>query len=163
MLFHVPPALRMRLRGTALARLYARAHAAAYVATGGRVGGAIRVASGPRPPVLLLETIGRRSGALRTTPLIYVTDGDDLVVIAANAGHPSHPAWWLNLVANPHATVRIGGRRRTVVAATVEGPRRDALWRRFLATYRGLDEYQRSATRNFPVVALTPAGSRTTP
>jgi deazaflavin-dependent oxidoreductase (nitroreductase family) len=147
----------MRLRGTAFARLYARAHAALYVATGGRVGGAIRVASGPRPPVLLLETIGRRSGAPRATPLIYVTDGDDLVVIAANAGHPQHPAWWLNLAANPRATVQIGGVRRAVSAATVEGPRRAALWQRFLASYRGLADYQRSATRNFPVVALTPA------
>src|SRR5690242_16391835 len=128
MALHVPPAMRMRLRGTALARLYSRAHAAAYRLTRGRLGGAIWVARGPRPPVLLLVTRGRRSGEPRTTPLIYLRDGDDLVVIAANAGHPRDPAWWLNLAAAPRATVRIGDEERSVVAAVVEGARRDALW-----------------------------------
>lgn len=157
MLFHVPPAVRMRLRGTALARAYARAHAAIYGWTGGRVGGAIRVASGDRPPVLLLETLGRRSGVARTSPLIYVTDGEDLIVVAANAGHPDHPAWWLNLAANPRATVTIGRTRRAVVAQAVEGPRREVLWRRFAAAYPGLDRYQANARRRFPVVVLRPA------
>jgi deazaflavin-dependent oxidoreductase (nitroreductase family) len=159
MLFHVPPAIRMRLRGTAFARAYARAHAKLYALTGGRVGAAIHVASGPRPPVLLLETTGRRSGERRTTPLIYLTDGRDMIVIAANAGHPQHPAWWLNLTADPRATVQRGGERRDVVATEVEGARRVELWRRFAAMYAGLEAYQAQATRRFPVVALTPAES----
>lgn len=146
----------MRLRGTALAHLYARLHALLYTWSGGRIGHAIRVWRGPRPPVLLLETTGRRSGALRTSPLLYLRDGGDLVVVAANAGHPQHPAWWLNLEADPHATVMIGGERRRVVAGVVEGPRRDELWRRFAAMYDGLDAYQAQADRSFPVVALSP-------
>jgi F420H(2)-dependent quinone reductase len=153
---HVPPTVRMRLRGTRLAHLYARLHVLLYTLSGGRLGGAIRVAAGPRPPVLLLETTGRRSGERRTTPLLYLRDGDDLIVIAANAGHPRHPAWWLILAAAPHATVTVGGARRPVVARVVEGARRDALWRRFGAMYAGLDAYQAQAGRRFPVVALTP-------
>lgn len=144
----------MRLRGTGLARLYARLHALLYVWTGGRLGGAIRVAAGPRPPVLLLETVGRRTGARRTSPLLFLRDGDDLVVVAANAGHPDHPAWWLNLAADPCAVVQIGNERRAVVGAEVDGARRDELWRRFAAMYDGLDRYQKQARRRFPVVAL---------
>jgi deazaflavin-dependent oxidoreductase (nitroreductase family) len=150
----------MRLRGTMPARLYARAHAALYVLTAGRVGAAIRVASGPRPPVLLLETVGRRSGERRTSPLIFLRDGEDLVVIAANAGHPRHPAWWLNLTADPRAVVQIGGERRAIVATAVEGARRDDLWRRFVAAYAGLETYKRDANRDFPVVALQPDRAR---
>lgn len=149
----------MRLRGTALAHLYARLHAVLYTWSGGRIGHAIRVSRGPRPPVLLLETTGRRSGTRRTSPLLYLRDGVDLVVVAANAGHPRHPAWWLNLEADPRATVTLGAERRRVVASAVEGPRRDDLWRRFAAMYDGLDAYQAQATRPFPVVALSPASA----
>lgn len=146
----------MRLRGTGLAHVYARLHALLYTWSGGRLGHAIRVAGGPRPPVLLLETIGRRSGVPRTSPLIFLQDGVDLVVVAANAGHPQHPAWWLNLEAEPRATVTIGGDRRAVIARAVEGSRRDDLWRRFVAMYDGLDAYQAQAARPFPVVVLSP-------
>jgi F420H(2)-dependent quinone reductase len=156
MQLHVPPVLRMRLRGTVLARVYARLHAALYVLSAGRLGGAIRVAHGARPPVLLLTTIGRRSGERRVTPLIYVNDGDGYVVVAANAGHPHDPAWWLNLVAEPHATVQTGSIRRAVVAAEVKGSEREELWRRFAVMYDGLDTYQRHARRRFPVVRLMP-------
>jgi deazaflavin-dependent oxidoreductase (nitroreductase family) len=147
----------MRLRGTSLAHLYARLHALLYTWTGGRFGGAIRVASGPRPPVLLLETRGRRTGEWRKTPLIFLRDGDDLVVVAANAGHPDHPAWWLNLAADPHAFVQIVNERRAVVAEEADGAHRDDLWRRFAAMYDGLDHYQRQARRRFPVVVLRPS------
>jgi len=149
----------MRLRGTALARAYAQAHAKLYVLTRGRVGAAIHVARGPRPPVLLLETTGRRSGERRTTPLMYLVDGRDLIVIAANAGHPQHPAWWLNLAADPRATVQRGGDRQDAVATEVEGVRRAELWRDVAAMYAGLDAYQAQARRRFPVVALTPVST----
>jgi len=149
----------MRLRGTSLARAYAQAHVKLYVLTAGRVGAALRVARGARPPVLLLETLGRRSGEPRTSPLIYLADGPNLIVIAANAGHPQHPAWWLNLAADPRATVRIGSERRAVVATEVEGARRAALWHRFAVMYDGLEAYQAQARRRFPVVALAPAST----
>ena len=156
MALHVTPATRMRLRGTRLARVYARAHAALYALTAGRIGAAIWVQHGARPPVLLLETTGRRSRETRTTPLIYLEDGRDLVVIAANAGHPRHPDWWLNLAADPLATVRIGRERRAVRATEVEGARRIELWRAYATMYDGVDAYQRQATRRFPVVVLSP-------
>lgn len=150
----------MRLRGTRFARLYAELHVRLYRWTGGRIGGAIRVAAGPRPPVLLLETRGRRTGAWRQTPLIFLRDGEDLVVVAANAGHPDHPAWWLNLTADAHAFVQIGNERRAVVGEPVDGARRDELWRRFAAMYDGLDRYQDQARRRFPVVVLKPVPGR---
>ena len=144
----------MRLRGSVLAHLYARLHAFLYALTGGRIGGAIRVAAGPRPPVLLLETRGRRSGAWRKTPLIFLRDDEDLVVVAANAGHPEHPVWWLNLAADPHAFVQIGNERRAIVGEAADGARREDLWRRFATMYDGLDRYQQQTRRRFPVVVL---------
>lgn len=159
MALHVSPAMRMRLRGTWLAHLYARAHAALYALSSGRIGGSIRVPDGASPPVLLLETTGRRSGVTRRTPLLYLLDGDDLIVIAANAGHPKDPAWCTNLAADPRAVVQIGAERRAVVASEVEGPRRAELWRRFAVMYDGLAAYERQATRRFPVIALSPRAS----
>ncbi len=159
MALHVPPALRMRLRGTVLARLYARAHAALYAMSGGRLGGAIHVATGTRPPVLLLATTGRRTGKTRTSPLLYLRDGGDWVVAASNAGHPRHPDWWLNLTADPRAAVQIGEERMSVTGIEVTGARRDHLWRRFVAMYDGLDDYQQQAARRIPLVALTPVRS----
>jgi len=147
----------MRLRGTKLAQVYAHLHALLYVWTGGRIGGAIRVARGARPPVLLLETRGRRTGVWRKTPLIFLRDGENLVVVAANAGHPDHPAWWLNLAADPQAFVQIGNERRAVVGEAADGARRENLWRRFAAMYDGLDRYQQEAHRRFPVVVLRPS------
>lgn len=156
---HVSPTMRMRLRGTRLAHHYARIHAALYSFSSGRIGGAIRVADGASPPVLLLETTGCRSGITRRTPLIYLVDDRDLVVIAANAGHPKDPAWCTNLAADPRALVQIGAERRAVVATVVEGPRRAELWRRFARMYDGLEAYERQATRRFPVIALSPRTS----
>lgn len=149
----------MRLRGTWLAHVYARAHAALYALSSGRIGASIGVAQGVPPPVLLLETTGRRSGVPRRTPLLYLVDGRDLVVIAANAGHPKDPAWCTNLAADPRAIVQIGAERRAVVAREVEDPRRAELWHRFAAMYDGLDAYARQATRRFPVIALSPRAS----
>ncbi|HKH11862.1 MAG TPA: nitroreductase/quinone reductase family protein, partial [Rubrobacter sp.] len=83
-----------------------RVHSALYRATGGRVGGSL-VGS----PVLLLVTTGRKTGQRRTTPLLYLRDGDRYVTVASNGGAPKPPLWWLNLQANPEATVETGGRK----------------------------------------------------
>ena len=87
-------------------------HNSLYRATGGRIGGGIP-GSGP---VLLLTTNGRKTGRERTVPLLYLHDGEDIVLVASNGGTATHPTWWLNLKANPLATVEVGNRRLRVRA-----------------------------------------------
>jgi deazaflavin-dependent oxidoreductase (nitroreductase family) len=145
----------MRLRGTPIAWLYAHVHGRLYRWTSGRMGGSIRGEPGtPNPPVLLLTTIGRRSGKPRATPLIYLETPDEIVVMAANAGHPRDPDWWQNLKANPRGRVQIGARELDVVGSEITGPRRDDLWRRYAALYPPVDAYQRGTTRTIPLIAL---------
>jgi F420H(2)-dependent quinone reductase len=107
-------------------------------------------------PVVLLETVGRRTGERRRTALVYLPDGDDLVVVASNAGAERAPAWWLNLQAAGEGVAVVGGRRRPVTASVVEDARRERLWRRFAAV-SPVEHYQRRTTRRLPIVALTPA------
>ncbi|HEX6421182.1 MAG TPA: nitroreductase family deazaflavin-dependent oxidoreductase [Acidimicrobiales bacterium] len=127
-------------------------HAAVYRRSGGRILGGFR-----RTRFLLLETTGRRSGKRRVTPLNHVTDGDAFVVVASNGGAARHPDWYLNLLAEPRATVQVGGRRVGVVAETVEGDERARLWRAAQASWRYYDDYQRRTDREIPVVRLRPA------
>src|SRR3712207_7255553 len=89
----------------------AKLHASVFRATGGRIGGRM-VGS----PVLLLVTTGRKSGRRRTTVLLYLEDGGRYVIVASNGGTAKHPVWWLNLQANPEATVEVGGRKTRVRA-----------------------------------------------
>jgi deazaflavin-dependent oxidoreductase (nitroreductase family) len=107
--------------------------------------------------MLLLTTTGRKSGRRRTTPLLYLEDGGNLVVIASNGGNPNHPAWWLNLKSDPHATVQVGRERRAVTAEEAEGEERERLWRAVVDVNRGYEGYQRSTSRRIPVVLLRPA------
>jgi len=83
-----------------------------------------------RAPVLLMTTIGRRSGKARTAPVLHLADDDRLVVIGSNAGNRRAPAWALNLEANPEADVQVRGARRSVRARVAEGDERNELWRR---------------------------------
>ena len=105
-------------------------------------------------PVLLLVTSGRRSGKARTAPLLYTEDGDAFVVIASFGGQPEHPAWYLNLEANPSATVQVGGEEYAVRAETVEGDERERLWNQMTQGYASYDDYEKKTTRKIPVVAL---------
>src|SRR6478735_7657494 len=73
-------------------------------------------------PCLVLTTTGRKTGATRKIPIIFGTDGDDVILIGSQGGAPTHPNWYLNLVADPHGRVQIKGDRYDVVATTVEGP-----------------------------------------
>jgi deazaflavin-dependent oxidoreductase (nitroreductase family) len=146
---------RIRLSGTVIAWIYAHSHVLLYKLTGGRLGARIR---GERevgdPPVLLLTTRGRRSGKPRTTPLLYLESGDELVVMAANAGNRRHPDWWMNLLAEPHATVQIGNARAPVVASEVAAPHREETWQRYARMYPAVDVYQRATARRIPLVTL---------
>ncbi len=106
-------------------------------------------------PVLLLTTTGRRSGKQRTTPLTFLRDGADLVLIASNGGADQPPDWWRNLQHNPRAVVQIVRNRSTVTARTASAEERERLWPVITATYSGYAKYQQRTTRQIPVVLLT--------
>ncbi|HEX8646541.1 MAG TPA: nitroreductase/quinone reductase family protein [Thermoleophilaceae bacterium] len=138
-----------------LGRATPRLHARLYRLLGGRG----RVARWFGGPVALLEATGRKSGKTRPTPVIYARDGDDLVVVAANAGNPKPPAWWLNLQENPDATIEIAGEKRRVRAREAHGEERDRLLEIYERVYPRLDDYREFADHDFPVVVLEPAAS----
>jgi deazaflavin-dependent oxidoreductase (nitroreductase family) len=118
--------------------------------SGGRVAG--RIAGGG--PVLLLTTTGRKSGKHRTTPLLYLEDAGRYVVIASVGGAPKHPAWYLNLLANPAATIEVGRRKLAVSATTALAEERARLWPLVVEMYAGYDGYQAKTTREIPLVIL---------
>ena len=109
-------------------------------------------------PILLLTTVGRKSGLRRTTPLMYGTEGDNLVIVASKAGMPEHPLWYTNLKANPVVDVLVRGDARTLVARDAVGEERERLWRSMADKYSGYDEYKKKTTREIPVVVLEPQG-----
>jgi deazaflavin-dependent oxidoreductase (nitroreductase family) len=133
-------------------RIAGRWNVPLYRLTRGRVGGRVGKA-----PVLLLTTTGRKSGQQRTAPVVYLKDGERLVVIGSNAGNARPPAWALNLVAHPDAEVEVGPQRRTVRARVAEGEERDELWRRMNEQYAGFDDYMARTTRDIRVFVLEPA------
>ena len=105
-------------------------------------------------PLLLLTTIGAKSGLRRTTPMMYVPDGDRLLVIASNAGAPAHPDWYRNLLAHPQATVEVGADTFDASAVVLEGTERQQLWDKIVASYPFFIEHQAKITRQIPVIAL---------
>ena len=108
-------------------------------------------------PVLLLTTTGRKTGKRRTTPLTFLRDGDDYVVIGSNGGNERAPQWWLNLEADPRASIRVGSEELSVTARSAQAEQRERLWQEITATYAGYARYERMTTRRIPVVLLTPA------
>lgn len=107
-------------------------------------------------PVLLLTSTGRRSGQKRTAPVLYLKDGDQLVVIGSNAGNVRAPAWSHNLKANPEAEVEIGRERRQVRGRVAEGEERAELWRKVNQMYEGFDDYDAKTSREISVFVLEP-------
>ena len=136
----------------ALQRAATRLHNSLYRATGGRIGGSVP-GSGP---VLLLTTNGRKTGRERTVPLLYLRDGEDIVLVASNGGTATHPAWWLNLEANPVATVEVGDRRLRVRAREADPEEKKRLWPRLVQMYGAYEDYQRKTDREIPVILLQP-------
>jgi deazaflavin-dependent oxidoreductase (nitroreductase family) len=106
-------------------------------------------------PLLLLTTIGARSGLPRTTPLLYSTDGDRFVAIASKGGEPTHPDWYYNLVAHPEATVEVGSESCAVRAQVAEGAERRRLFDQQAALMPFFAEYERATAREIPVVVFT--------
>lgn len=133
-------------------RLIGKYNVPLYRATRGKIGGRVG-----RAPVLLLTTKGRKSGQLRTAPVLYrAADDDRLVVIGSNAGNAKSPAWALNLVANPDAEVQVGPQRRKVRARVAEGQERDDLWRHMTDQYSGFDDYRGRTARDIRLFVLEP-------
>ena len=105
-------------------------------------------------PLLLLTTRGARSGRPRTAPMMYIPDGDRLLVIASNIGAPAHPGWYHNLVAHPDVTVEVGDETYAATAVVTTGTERRRLWDRVVEQYPFFAEHQAKTTREIPVVVL---------
>ena len=107
--------------------------------------------------LLLLTTLGARSGKPRTAPLVYARDGDRYVIFASKGGAPSHPDWYHTLVAHPDVTIEVGDQKLASRATVPEGVARDRLWDAQAAAMPNFAEYQRNTTRRIPVVILEPS------
>ena len=129
-------------------------HALVYRLTGGLIGHRMPGA----PPTLLLEHVGAKSGTRRTSPLTYLADGDDVVLVASKGGYPKHPAWFHNLRAHPDTTVQIGREHRAVHARVATPEERERLWPKVVELYSGYADYQRRTEREIPLVILSPRG-----
>jgi deazaflavin-dependent oxidoreductase (nitroreductase family) len=118
--------------------------------TGGRISSVFPV------PVMLLTTTGAKSGQPRTLPLLYLTDGERLILIASNYGSTSHPAWYRNLTANPAVEVLAGKRSGTYTASAItDAAERDRAWQLALDQYAGYGDYkERAGDRTIPLVRL---------
>ena len=126
-------------------------HRLFYRASGGRIGARVWGL-----PVVLLTTIGRRTGKTRTVALCSLRDGDDTIVVASYGGLDRPPAWWLNLEANPQAELQTGRTRRAVTARNASPAERARLWAEVTAQAPGYLDYERRTSREIPVVILRP-------
>ncbi len=117
---------------------------------GGRIGGIFEGS-----PVLLLSTTGAKSGQRRVNPMMYLADGDRLLVFASRVGAPTSPDWYHNLVANPGVRVEVGDETYEAEATVLAGEERDRLYAQQAALYPVFIEYEQKTTRKIPVVALT--------
>lgn len=122
---------------------------AEFRANGGRTSGPFA-----NSPLLLLTTTGAKSGQARTSPLVYSTDGNNIVIIASKGGAPTNPDWFRNLAANPEATIELGTESFKVRATIPEGEERDRLFNQQAAIMPGFADYQKKTTRQIPVVVL---------
>jgi deazaflavin-dependent oxidoreductase (nitroreductase family) len=120
-----------------------------FRSNGGKVGGSFEGA-----PLLLLTTTGARSGIARTTPVMYLPDGERLIIFASKAGASTNPDWYHNLLAHPQATVEVGSETFEVTAVEVTGEERDQLYARQAALFPGFADYEAKTTRRIPVIAL---------
>jgi F420H(2)-dependent quinone reductase len=107
--------------------------------------------------MLLLDHVGAKSGTRRTAPLLYVEDGEDVVIVASKGGYPKHPAWYHNLLANPDTEAQIGSEVRRVHARVATPEERERLWGLAVKAYRGYEDYAaRSKGREIPLIVLEP-------
>ena len=126
------------------------AHTLVYRATGGRIGHSFP----GLPTMLLLDHVGAKTGTKRTSPLLYIRDGENLVLVASKGGYPRNPGWYHNLLANPDTTVQVGSERRAVRARIATPDERARLWPRAVEMYGNYADYQRRTDREIPLVVL---------
>jgi len=145
----IPPPGTLRAK---VVNAFTNANVVLYRRSRGRLGNTVKGA-----PVLLLDHVGRKSGRVRTAPVLHMRDGEDLVIVASRGGSDAMPAWWLNLQANPTTTVQIGTERRRVVAREASAEEKAELWPRLVKMYGDYEIYQRRTERQIPVVIMSPA------
>lgn len=134
-----------------LAKAAVAAHVALYRLSGGKLGGHAQ-----HMPVLLLTTIGRKTGKPHTTALVYLPDGEDFVVVASNGGQARLPNWFLNLRQSNQAQIEVGRRRLRVSIQEATGEERERLWSRIIAYRAGHEAYQERTPYPLPLIVLHP-------
>lgn len=130
---------------------WAREQAERFEASGGTEAAELR-----GRPIILLTSVGAKSGKLRKTPLMRVEHAGEYAVVASLGGAPKHPVWYFNLVAHPHVELQDGPVKRDYTAREVAGAERDEWWRRAVAAWPDYAEYQKKTDRQIPVFVLTP-------
>jgi deazaflavin-dependent oxidoreductase (nitroreductase family) len=139
--------------GRTVTKAMSRLNNAVYKATDGKIWGKFLHGA----PVCLLTTTGRKSGLPRTVSLIYLRDGEDVVIVASMGGMPKHPEWYLNLVATPECTIQIKGDTSRYIARVVAAGEKARLWPELLGVYPDYDTYQARTEREIPVIVCSPA------
>ncbi len=135
-----------------LIKIMSRVNTWAYRLTGGRIGG--KYLKGL--PIMLLTVVGRKSGQKSTVPLVYLQEGDRMIVVASRAGMDQHPIWYLNLVATPDVEVQMGSEVRPMRARTADDAERAAYWPKLVQFNPDYGDYQERTERKIPVVVLSP-------
>jgi F420H(2)-dependent quinone reductase len=133
-------------------RQFIRMQVFVYRHSGGRRMGQLR-----GMPVLLLTTVGRRTGKRRVTPVMYIRDDDNLVITASNNGRDKQPSWFLNLKAHPQTTVEVGGVTRSMAAHQAGTEEKGRLWPQLVERAPFFEGYQKSTSRDIPMVILQAA------
>jgi deazaflavin-dependent oxidoreductase (nitroreductase family) len=136
-------------------RLIGRLHAWLWKLTGGKLGNAFGTA-----PFMMLTTRGRKTGRERTTPVLYLQNGADLIVVASFGGNDMHPAWYLNLERCPEAEVIINGERRRLLASQVSSEEKKLIWARLVKMYPNFAVYQQLTRREIPLLQLSDRADR---
>lgn len=134
-------------------KILSLAHTAVFRLTGGIIGSRL-----VNNDMLLLTTTGRKSGDRHTVPLLYMTDGNDHIVIASYGGRTNHPDWYLNLLHDTAASIQIGSHRTTIDATTISADERQEWWPRIVEAYSDYEVYQSRTDREIPVVRLRAPG-----
>jgi deazaflavin-dependent oxidoreductase (nitroreductase family) len=137
----------------ALMKIASKVNVFVYGLTGGRLMGSMGGS-----PICLVTMTGRRSGKKRTLPLIYVANGEDVVLVASQGGAPEHPVWYHNLVANPKVEIQSGSAKRAMHVRQASDEEKADIWPLAVSVYGDFAAYKDKTERNIPVLICSPAG-----